>query len=159
MPFVFRLAVPLRLARANRDGQRRELAIAMRELLAAEQALRVAEENFERIGTELLARARGGIDGVEIAELSDARDRARVRLPALRVRVRETAAREEEIRRALAQSSREVTVLEKLRREAHREYVRGLQRREQKMIDDVVLVRRVRELAAARVRDAAEFEP
>jgi flagellar export protein FliJ len=153
--FVFRLAVPLRLARVRRDEQRRELAIVYRDLRLAEAELREGFEQVERIGGEILARAGAGIAGSELAALSLGRDRARLRLPALRKQVDLLRVREEETRTALGSATREVTVLEKVRRRAFEEHRRDLRRREQAMIDDVLLVRRARAMADARAEQDA----
>ncbi len=144
MPFRFRLAVPLRLARARRNELRRELALALRDLSAAEEAARAGQHALDRIGAEYLERAAAGISGVELHALTAGREAARARLPGLLAHVRERAAREQEIRGALGAAAQEVSVLDRLRTEAWRRWLRDLARREQAMIDDVVLVRRAR---------------
>ena len=157
MPFTFRLRVPLRIARARRDAQRKEFAVLLRELGEAEARQREAEDRLLGLGEELARRAREGIDGRGLAVLSEAKDRVRSRIPGLRETVRVLSRREEELRLALAHTTREVTVLEKLRRRAYVEYVQDLARRERKVIEDVLLVRRARgdgagEAAPSRVR-------
>lgn len=150
MPFEFRLEVPLRLARARRDQGQRELAVALRELAAAEALYDDARGAAIRIGDEMTRRTLEGIAGSELHALTEGREAARARLPRLLARARQAAAREQEIRAALAAAGREVKVLEKLRAEAWRDWRRNLARREQAAIDDVVLVRRARERADTR---------
>lgn len=148
MPFRFRLAVPLRLARARRDELRRELALALRALQQAEDAYRAAEQGLVLIGLEFEQRAAAGISGSELHALTVSREVARARLPGLLARMRTLTDREQEIRAGLAGAARETSVLEKLRTEAWRGWLRELARREQALIDDVVLVRRARALGA-----------
>ncbi len=144
MPFRFRLEVPLRLARARRRGLRRDLAVALRELAAAERLLGDAEAHVARIAEEMSDAAGAGIRGAELHTLSQGRDRARARLPGLRAHRAGAAEREAALRAELAQAAQEVSVLDKLRHAARLEWQRDVARREQAAIDDVVLVRRAR---------------
>lgn len=158
MPFEFRLAVPLRLARARRDGHRKELAILLRAVMAAEKALRLGEESLTRIGNEIARRAAQGVPGDELAQMSGQRDLASLRLPDLRERLAHAVERETAVREELAHATREVTVLEKLRREQFVEYRRELARKEQRMIDDVLVTRRARAMLESNDLEAHDLD-
>lgn len=148
--FTFRLEVPLRLARAQRTGLRKEMAIALRDRDVAEGLLEAGRAEVRLRGAELQRRTLEGIGGAELALLSGARDAAARKLPALQDRLRAADEREQEVRAQLAQATREVSVLEKLRHKAFEDWRRDLARREQAMIDDVVLVRKARAMAEGR---------
>ncbi|MCE5246513.1 MAG: flagellar FliJ family protein [Candidatus Polarisedimenticolia bacterium] len=145
--FLFRLRAPLRLARLRRTEGRKDLALALRDRTIAEDQLRSGLQRVETIGAEIVESVRGGVDGASLRAYAAARDAARARVPGLRDRALAAARAEDEVRERLKQIGREVQVLEKLRREAFERWLRDLARREQAMVDDVVLVRRARAMA------------
>lgn len=145
--FAFRLQAPLRLARLRRTEGRKDLALALRERTIAEDDLRAGLRRVETIGAEILDSVRGGVDGASLRAYAAARDAARARVPHLRDRALAAARVEDDVRERLKQVGREVQVLEKLRREAFDRWIHDLARREQAMVDDVVLVRRARAMA------------
>ena len=145
--FLFRLRAPLRLARLRRTEGRKDLALALRDRTIAEDQLRSGLQRVETIGAEIVESVRGGVDGASLRAYAAARDAARARVRGLRDRALAAARAEDEVRERLKQIGREVQVLEKLRREAFERWLRDLARREQAMVDDVVLVRRARAMA------------
>lgn len=147
--FIFRLQLPLRLARVRRDSHRKELGAVIREILAGEQALADAEADIRTMGAQLLEQAQIGIGGAELRALSEVRDGVRKRIPGLKARLVQLNTELERVRTELLAATREVTVLEKLRRQAFEDWKREQAHREQAMVDDIVLVRRARAAAAA----------
>ena len=140
--FRFRLEVPLKLARVERDRRRRELGELLRELAVVEEQLACLEADERAWGEELLARARTGETGAGLAEATRMRERLRSRRPVLEERRGRLRAREREVRAVLADVSRQVKVLERLRREARVRHLREEDRREAKEVEDLVLGRR-----------------
>lgn len=147
--FIFRLQLPLRLARVRRDSYRKELGAVMREILAGERAVADAEADLLTIGAQLLERAQTGIGGAELQALSGVRDGVRKRIPVLKAKLVQLNTELERVRTELLAATREVTVLGKLRRQAFEDWKREQTHREQAMVDDIVLVRRARAISAA----------
>ncbi len=149
--FRFRLEMPLKLARVERDRRRRELGELLRELVTVEGALARLEEDERAWAEELVARAREGETGAGLAEAAAMQERLRSRRPVLEARRRELAEREREARSALADVTRQVKVLERLRQEARLRHLREEERREATEVEDLVLGRR-RHLELAKMR-------
>ncbi len=150
--FVFPLDVPLRLARVQRGQTRRELAVAIRAAVTAEEALQQAALALRETGRQIDRERVAGVTGRELATLSQLYERARARVPALRVRRDAAVEREQEARARLAAATREAQVLERLREESQARFLAEEGRREQLASDDLVLVRRTRSVLAEQQR-------
>ncbi len=140
--FRFRLEVPLKLARIDRDQRRRELGELLRELAAVEEALARLDADEREWSRELAALVREGETGAVLAGAATLRERLRSRRPVLEDRRRKLAAREREARSALADVTRQVKVLERLRREARVRHLQEEAQREAAEVEDLVLGRR-----------------
>lgn len=152
--FVFRLDLPLRLARSRRNQSRRELALVLRRLLSAEEELRRGEDHVKRAETALSHELADGVAGSVLPVLVAGVQTARGRLPGLRQRVRQVQEEEREVRTRLMAASREAQVFERLRQEAFQEFKRQEDRKLQAVADDIVLIRHGARLAGER-RDQA----
>lgn len=139
--FVFRLDLPLRLARTRRSQARRELALLLRRLLDAEEGLRRAEAEVELAKAAFSSQLSEGVAGSVLPVLMAGVDAARDRLPELRQRVLDCQQKEREMRVTLMAASREVQVFERLRQEAYEEFVRQEDHKLQAQTDDIVLIR------------------
>lgn len=155
--FHYRLEVPLRLARVRLSQQRREMAELLAEMLPLEKALKLIREHIAAYDRELLSRARQGVRGDELQQLALDRQRREESLSRLLERWELLEEKDRQLKERIEGTSRRIKVLGKQRQEKWQEYQRDLARREQALIDDVVLSRKARE-ALLRRRGDAEAE-
>lgn len=155
--FRYRLEVPLRLARVRLSQQRREMAELLAEILPLEKALKLVREHIASCDRELLERARQGVRGEELHQLVRDRQRREENLSRLLERREQLEEQDRELKERIEETSRRIKVLEKQRQEKWKAYQKDLARREQALIDDVVLSRKAREALLER-RGGAEAE-
>ena len=144
MRFEFRLETPLRVARAREKAARAELEHALAAHRDAEAALEEGRAALTRSEAELAREAREGIDASVLASWKDLIARG---YRALEDFAREVHALEEgveEARLALAATRREVNTLEDVRHRESALWRREVNRREQRIVDDVVSQRALR---------------
>ncbi len=147
--FEYRLELPLRLARARREQQRRALAGVIREEQEAQAALDAQEQALVRLAETRVESSRLGVSGAELAVYDETERRLVGARPALEERLRVAREAEDQAIAELAEVSREVKVLERQREDKRREWVRETERAEQAEIEDVMTVRLAGELARA----------
>jgi len=155
--FRYRLEVLLRLARVRLSQQRREMAELLAEILPLEKALQRIREHLVACDRELLLRARQGVRGDELQQLVLDRQRQEDNLSRLLERRELLEERDRQLKERIEGTSRRIKVLEKQRQEKWQEYQKDLARREQALIDDVVLSRKAREALLER-RGGSEAE-
>ena len=134
--FRFRLESLLRLATAQRNTRRQDLAQAL-------QAERIVQEQIDRLEGELdraLRQRRPGIGVVDVDRLLDAA-REQLLLAAQKQhleqqleQVRQEVRRRQQLR---AEADRHVRLLERLRDKQRRRHQQQLLRQEQKLLDEI----------------------
>ncbi len=134
--FRFRLESLLRLATAQRNTRRQELAQAL-------QAERIVQEQISRLQGELdraLRQRRPGIGVVDVDRLLDAA-REQLLLAAQKQHLEQQLEQvRQEVRRRqqlLAEADRHVRLLERLRDKQRRRHQQQLLRQEQKLLDEI----------------------
>ncbi len=134
--FRFRLESLLRLATAQRNTRRQELAQAL-------QAERIVQEQIDRLQGELdraLRQRRPGIGVVDVDRLLDAA-REQLLLAAQKQHLEQQLEQvRQEVRRRqqlLAEADRQVRLLERLRDKQRRRHQQQLLRQEQKLLDEI----------------------
>jgi flagellar export protein FliJ len=140
--FEFRLQIPLRMARAGRVSLRRDLAHALRELLDAQQATEQLQIAIRGEQEALRAQAATGIGGAELQHRTNLLESLGRALPALESRISRAREEENRVRQALAEASRQVETLERMRREAYDAWRRDQARQELAALDDTTMMRR-----------------
>ena len=134
--FRFRLESLLRLATAQRNTRRQELAQAL-------QAERIVQGQIDRLQGELdraLRQRRPGIGVVDVDRLLDAA-REQLLLAAQKQHLEQQLEQvRQEVRRRqqlLAEADRQVRLLERLRDKQRRRHQQQLLRQEQKLLDEI----------------------
>lgn len=141
MPFRFRLEAPLRVSRARRQDRRRELAEAVRALVAAEERIEQERDLVVRAASSRSTRTKEGISGQELRWLDEQLRLGFKRLQRAETSIEALAAREEAARAALAEETQRIDVLEQIRERRLAAHRHELARREQAQLDDVTLNR------------------
>ncbi|MCU1490780.1 MAG: hypothetical protein JWM85_2185 [Acidimicrobiaceae bacterium] len=146
--YRFPLATVLRVRRVESALAQQRLALSTRELIAAEDEVRVAQQRSRSVPELLLAA-----DAAAFSDWRDRGERAALGLASAELIVTATSERREELRSEAATAESRVRLLERLEEHRRAQWQRDEARADAAALDDFATVRSAG-IALERLRDA-----